>query len=95
MEIELRKEVEQALVASIRRYVLENMENDIGDLQASLFLKFCLEESGPCVYNAAILDAQRYLQEKVADLEHACYAHEFGYWPKQDKITAARRRGGK
>ena len=91
MEIELTKEVERALTSSIRRYVSENMDNDIGDLQASLFLKYCLEEIGPCVYNAAIADAQRYLQEKVSDLENACYAHEFGYWPKQAKKAAARR----
>ena len=95
MEIELTKEVEQALTASIRRYVSENMENDIGDLQASLFLKYCLEEIGPCVYNSAIADAQRYLQEKVTDLEHVCYAHEFGYWPKEAKKSGARRPAAK
>ena len=90
MEIELKKEAEQALISSIRRYVSENMENEIGDLQASLFLKYCLEEIGPCVYNAAIADVQRHLQEKVADLDNVCYMHEFGYWPKQAKRTAAR-----
>jgi len=91
MEIELTKEVEQTLVASIRRYVSENMENEIGDLQASLFLKYCLEEIGPCVYNSAIADAQRYLQEKVSDLENVCYAHEFGYWNKKATKSVARR----
>jgi uncharacterized protein (DUF2164 family) len=91
MEIELTKEVQQALTASIRRYVSENMENDIGDLQASLFLKYCLEEIGPCVYNSAIADAQRYLQEKVSDLENVCYAPQFGYWTKQAKASATRR----
>ena len=91
MEITLTKEVEQALTASIRRYVSENMENDIGELQASLFLKYCLEEIGPCVYNSAIADAQRYLQEKVSDLENVCYAHQFGYWPNQAKKAGARR----
>jgi len=35
LEIELTKDVEQALVTSIRRYVSENMENEIGELQAS------------------------------------------------------------
>jgi uncharacterized protein (DUF2164 family) len=90
MEIELSKEVEQALTASIRRYVSENMEQEIGALQASLFLKYCLEEIGPCVYNAAIADAQRYLQEKVSELDEVCYAHPSGYWSKQAKQRAAR-----
>ena len=95
MEIELKKEVEQALIASIRRYVSENMENEIGDLQASLFLKYCLEEIGPCVYNSAIGDAQRYLQEKVSELENVCYAHEFGYWSKRAKKSSTRSPSGK
>jgi uncharacterized protein (DUF2164 family) len=91
MEIELTKEVEKTLIASIRRYVSENMENEIGELQASLFLKYCLEEIGPCVYNAAIADAQRYLQEKVSELDNVCYAPQFGYWTKQAKTAASRR----
>jgi uncharacterized protein (DUF2164 family) len=94
MEIELTKEVEKALIESIRRYVSENMETEIGELQASLFLKYCLEEVGPCVYNSAIADAQRYLQEKVTDLENVCYAPQFGYWNKAKK-AAARRPAGK
>ena len=39
-------------------------------------------EIAPSVYNAAIADAQTYLRDRVADLEGACYAPEFGYWPK-------------
>jgi uncharacterized protein (DUF2164 family) len=95
MEIELSKEVEKALIASIRRYVSENMDNEIGELQASLFLKYCLEEIGPCVYNSAILDAQGYLQEKVSDLENVCYVPPFDYWAKQAKTAAARRPSAK
>jgi len=95
MEIELPKEAEQTLVASIRRYVSENFDHEIGDLQASLFLKYCLEEIGPCVYNSAIADAQRHLQEKVSDLENVCYAHEFGYWTKKTKKSVARRPSNK
>ena len=95
MEIKLTKEVEQALTASIRRYVSENLDSDIGDLQASLFLKYCLEEIGPCVYNSAISDAHQYLQEKVADLENVCYAPQLGYWAKQAKKDAARRPSSK
>lgn len=90
MEIKLAMEVEQTLTESIRRYVSENMETDIGELQASLFLKYCLEEIGPCVYNSAIADAQRYLQVNVSDLENACYAPEFGYWNNKSKRTATR-----
>jgi uncharacterized protein (DUF2164 family) len=90
LEIKLKKDVEQTLIASVRRYVAENMENKIGDLQALLFLKYCLEEIGPCIYNSAISDAQMYLQEKVSDLENVCYVNESGYWGKQSKKSPRR-----
>ena len=40
MKINLSKDVEPTLITSIRRYVSENMDNEIGDLQASLFLQY-------------------------------------------------------
>ena len=68
--------------ASIRRYAVEHLDQEIGELQARLLLEFFLKEIAPSVYNAAIADAQTYLRDRVADLEGACYAPEFGYWPK-------------
>jgi len=68
--------------ASIRRYAAEHLDQEIGELQARLLLEFFLKEIAPSVYNAAIADAQTYLRDRVADLEGACYAPEFGYWPK-------------
>jgi uncharacterized protein (DUF2164 family) len=91
MEIELAKDVKQRLVASIQRYVSENLETDIGELQASLFLQFCTEEIGPAVYNQAVADAQRYMQERAQDLENNCYAVESTYWLRHDKKMAQRR----
>lgn len=93
MEIKLEKDVEKKLVNSIKRYVSENLETDIGELQSSLFLQFCLEEIGPSIYNQAISDAQTYMQEKAQDIENSCFAPESTYWVKHDKITAQRRSG--
>ncbi|MDD2338213.1 MAG: DUF2164 domain-containing protein [Geobacteraceae bacterium] len=90
MDIKLSKDVESNLVASIKRYVSENFETDIGDLQSSLFLQFCLEEIGPFAYNQAILDAQVYMQERLMDLETSCYASESTYWTRLDKKKTQR-----
>ncbi len=86
MEFTLSKDVEQKLVKSLQRYVSENFETDIGNLQSSLFLQFCLEEIGPTIYNQAISDAQTYIQERALDLENTCFAPESEYWTKQDKL---------
>ena len=81
MSIELPDDTATRAVASIKRYVSEELDHDIGDLKAQLFLQFILKEIAPSVYNGALADAQVYLHERVSDLEGACGAAEFGYWP--------------
>ncbi len=80
MAIELSQEVRKQLRASIKRYALENLEQDIGDLKADMLLEYFLKEIGPTVYNQAISDAQTYLAGRVADLEGVCFEKEFTYW---------------
>ena len=82
MPVALSDETTGKAIASIRRYAAEQLDQEIGELQARLMLEFFLKEIAPSVYNAAIADAQTYLRDRVADLEGACYAPEFGYWPK-------------
>ena len=83
MAIKLTKEIEKKLIASIKRYAEENLDEEIGDLKASLLLDFCLREIGPSVYNQAITDAQAYLQERLIDLDGVCKQPEFSYWPRE------------
>jgi len=82
MPVTLSDDAADQARASIRRYAAEHLDQEIGELQARLLLEFFLKEIAPSVYNAAIADAQTYLRDRVADLEGACYAPEFGYWPK-------------
>ena len=51
MAIQLSQEVRKQLRASIKRYALENLEHDIGDLKADMLLEYFLKEIGPTVYN--------------------------------------------
>ena len=82
MAIELSKEAEQRLIASIKRYFREGLETEIGDLKARLLLDYCLREIGPSIYNQAIADAQAFLQDKVSDIDSSCYEPEFSYWER-------------
>ncbi len=79
--ITLETKAKKQAVASIRRYFAENLEQDIGDLKAGLLLDYFLREIGPCVYNAAIADAQVFVRDRLVDLEATCYEKEFAYWP--------------
>jgi uncharacterized protein (DUF2164 family) len=82
MAITIPNESKKTLLASIKRYVDENLEQDIGDLKANSLLDYFLKEIGPTVYNQAITDARAYFQGRVADLEGVCFEREFGYWTK-------------
>jgi uncharacterized protein (DUF2164 family) len=82
MPIKLPKETEKRLIASIKQYFLEHMDEKIGDLKATMLLEFAVLEIGPSIYNSAIADAQAHLQERVSELDGSCYVREFGYWQK-------------
>ena len=82
MSIQLAKDSEKYLIASIKRFFAESLDDDIGDLKAARVLEFCVREIGPSIYNQAIADAQAYMQEKTADLGGSRYEAEFDYWKK-------------
>lgn len=50
MAITLSPETTTQLRATIRRYVAESLDQDIGDLKASLLLDLCLKEIGPVTH---------------------------------------------
>ncbi|NJO97311.1 MAG: DUF2164 domain-containing protein [Pleurocapsa sp. CRU_1_2] len=80
MTIKLSKVTKQQLIKSIKRYFKEELDEEIGDLKALLFLDFCLQEICPSVYNQAIIDARSFMEDKLSDLEDTCYESEFDYW---------------
>jgi uncharacterized protein (DUF2164 family) len=80
--MELQKDVRDCAVASIKRYFEEALEQEIGDLKASLLLDFALKELGPILYNRGVADAQARMAEMVAELDSSCYEPEFGYWKR-------------
>lgn len=67
----------QHAIAALREYFAENLDEEIGDLKASLLFDFILTELGPTIYNQAITDARTFLDERLADLAAVCYHEEF------------------
>ncbi|MDX1531099.1 MAG: DUF2164 domain-containing protein [Rhodothermales bacterium] len=83
MAIELPDATRQDLVASIKHYFAEEQGEEVGDLRASLFLDFVLEEIGPSVYNQAVRDAQASLSRAVGDLDLTLHEPELAYTARQ------------
>lgn len=67
-KIELNREQTDGVVEEIKKYFAEEREETIGDLQARLMLNFILEKIGPTIYNQAISDMQKYMNEKIEDM---------------------------
>jgi uncharacterized protein (DUF2164 family) len=91
MTIVLSADTTKRATASIQRYFKDELDQDIGDLKAALVLEFMLKEIGPSVYNQAIVDAQVYLRDRIADLDGLCTAPEFAFWDMPPGKSAARR----
>ncbi|HET6566987.1 MAG TPA: DUF2164 domain-containing protein [Rhodothermales bacterium] len=91
MPITLPDETKEELVASIKHYFLDERDEEIGDLQASLILDFILKEIGPSIYNQAVRDAQASLQGTVADLDATLYEPELGYTAERRTRRNARK----
>lgn len=86
--MQLRDETRDALIASIKRFFLEELEQDIGDLKAMAVLDFCLQEIAPAAYNQAVADAQTLIQQRVGDLGGELYEPEHRYWKRDGKGSA-------
>lgn len=83
MTIKLKAEAQARFIASIKRFFTENLDDDIGDLKASLLLDFVMQEMGPTLYNQAVADAQTRVQDMVSELDSSCYESDLGYWNKK------------
>jgi len=64
---------------SIRQFFGEHFDDAISDFKIGELLDFFVSELGPPVYNQAIQDARRYLQEKLTDLEGEFYEPDEPY----------------
>ena len=91
--IEIPSDARTRAVASIRRYVADELELEIGDLKAGLFLDYIIAELGPTIYNQAIADARGFFEERTADLAAVCYQTEFPYWEQVQRDRASRAAG--
>lgn len=83
MAINLEPQTEAYLLGSIRRFFLEELEDDIGDLKARSVLDYFVREIAPNVYNQAIADAQQSIECAVSDLSGVRFEPEFDYWNKR------------
>lgn len=76
MRIELDKPVRDALVRALAGYLKDELEVEIGGVDALLLLDFISEKLGPHYYNQALFDARALLSAKMEAWGDAFYELE-------------------
>ncbi len=85
MTIQLDKTLHPQLHASIQRYCSEELDVDIGELQAGFLLDYIIREIGPHIYNQAIGDAQAKIIQQAEALPESCFELTGMYWSKKKR----------
>ena len=73
MEFKLDVRTKKALLASIKGFVLDTFDRDIGELKAERTLEFMVKVVGATAYNRGVSDAQAWVGSRVADMAGELY----------------------
>jgi uncharacterized protein (DUF2164 family) len=76
-KIEFSKAETAAMVGELRRYFVEELDGEIGQLPAEMMVEFIAEKLGVYFYNRGLYDAQQLLNERMADVSDQMLALEF------------------
>ena len=71
--IELSREARQAASAGLRQVLAEELDVEVGALQADLILDRVILDLGPILYNLAINDARAVIAARAEDMDEALY----------------------
>ncbi|WP_260679313.1 DUF2164 domain-containing protein [Thalassomonas sp. M1454] len=74
--IKFTRSQNDAMVAKIQRYFINELDQDIGQFDAEFLIDFFAKEMGNAFYNKGLLDAQAIVNEKVLTISDAIYEIE-------------------
>jgi uncharacterized protein (DUF2164 family) len=66
--IVLDKGTKEDMVKAIKAYFFKERGEEMGDLASGMVLDFIIEELAPDFYNQGVMDAHRYLSERLEDM---------------------------
>ena len=89
--LELTREARAQAIASLERYVEQELDQRIGNIAAGALLGFIVEEIGPLIYNRAVQQVQERLLERVQELDIEFHEDEFAYWQRRRAGPRGRR----
>ncbi|MCX6956185.1 MAG: DUF2164 domain-containing protein [Verrucomicrobia bacterium] len=85
MAIALTPQETGETVHSLKKYFAEELDHDLSDLQAKLFLDYLLKEIAPLAYNQGVKQAEVYFRARLEDLPATVFEPGLTYWQKKRK----------
>ncbi|WP_440962116.1 DUF2164 domain-containing protein [Paenibacillus nitricinens] len=82
--IKIQREHKLQVTSSIQDYFEAELSSEIGQLASENLLDFMLKELSPHIYNQALADARKVIEQKMISIEEELYALE-------QPLTSARR----
>ena len=76
MKFEIEEVRKKQLVAELQTLFLEQFDEELSPFRAEQVLDFSLAALAPQVYNQAVQDARKFMQERLDDLDGEVYAPE-------------------
>jgi uncharacterized protein (DUF2164 family) len=66
--IKIDKDKREYMIAKIKKYFLNERDEELGDLAANLILNFIMEELAGEFYNQGVYDSYKFINERSEDL---------------------------
>jgi uncharacterized protein (DUF2164 family) len=95
MPVSLTKEQKSEIASSIRRFVADELNHEVSEMQAGFLLDYFLQEIAPFAYNQGVADAQKQLIRLAEDLSGTCFEEPLTYWERKGGSRAVRRKPDK
>lgn len=76
MAIELSEARRNELVLRLQGFYREEFDEELSVFRAEQILDFLLDAVGPPIYNQAVQDARRFIQERLDDLDGEVFEPE-------------------
>jgi len=66
--IKLTDPIREQIIYDLKTFFANEREEDLGNVGAELLLQFILKQVGPMIYNQALIDAHKLMEEKIEDI---------------------------
>ena len=76
MSLDLDEARKERLIVEVQNFFRDSMDEDISAFRAEQVLDFAISILGPQIYNQAVQDSRKFIQQRLDDLDGEVYLPE-------------------